>query len=129
MTPSRGKIHVPVVVLAILLLQACTPTRPPIDEIDQASRALGDARSAEAPVLAAEEYRAAVGHFDQAQAAESTHDYAAAAQFARESMADSELARALSRRGKLREAVQALRQENATLARDLDDHPARETQP
>ena len=129
MTPRRGKIHVPVVVLTIALLQACTPTRPPVDEIDQASRALGDARSAEAPVLAAEEYRAAGVHFDQAQAAESTHDYDAAAQFARESMADSELARAKSRRGALRTAVETLRQDNATLARDMDEHPAPEAQP
>jgi hypothetical protein len=129
MTPSCQKIHAPFVVLALGLLAACAPTRPPIDELGAASRALGEARDAGAPVLAAEAYHAAERHFDQAQAAESTHDYDAAAQFARESLTDSELARAQARVGKLRGAIDRLTQENAGLDRDLNEHPSPESQP
>lgn len=115
--------------LAIVLLQACTPTRPPLDELDQASRALGAARDAQAATLADEEYRAAGTHFDQAQAAQSTRDYAAAAGLARESIADSELARAKARRSVLRAEVDRLTEENAALSRDLAEHPSPEARP
>lgn len=129
MTPSCRKIHAPIAIFAMLAVQACSPTRPPIDELDAASRGLGSARAADAPVFAPDEYRAAGVHFDQAQAAESSHDYDVAAQFARESAADSELARVKAQRGKLREAVEKLKQDNATLDRDLTEHASTEPQP
>ncbi len=84
-----------------------------------ASRAFDTARAAEAPTWAAEEYRLAGQHLDQAQAAQVRHDYDVAAQMARESVADSELATAKTRLGKAREAVARLRQENANLDSDL----------
>jgi hypothetical protein len=129
MTPSRQKIHVLVVVAAIALIQACTPTRPPVDELDAASRAFGAARAADAATLAPAEYRAAGQHLDQATAAEARQDYDAAAQFARESAADSELASAKARVGKARETADKLKQDNANIERDLSEHPSAEAQP
>jgi ABC-type uncharacterized transport system auxiliary subunit len=119
MTPGNGKIHALVVVTATLVLSACTPTRPPLDQLDAASRALGAARDAGAPQWALAEYRAAGSRFDEAQAAQAGGDYDEAAWFAEESLADSELAIARSRLASAREAVSRLQQENAALERDL----------
>ncbi|HEU4663679.1 MAG TPA: DUF4398 domain-containing protein [Dokdonella sp.] len=124
MTPAREKIHAWVVVLAAALAAGCSPTKPPLDELDAASRALSAARQADAPQLAAAEYRAAGRHFDQAQAAERDQDYDAAAQFAAESLADSELALARARAAKARADVERLTRDNASLQGDLDSHPA-----
>ncbi|MEP7098179.1 MAG: DUF4398 domain-containing protein [Dokdonella sp.] len=84
-----------------------------------ASRALDAARAAEAPTWAADDYRAAGRHLDQAQAAQAREDYDVAAQMARESAVDSELAAAKARLGKVRDAVARLKQENANLDSDL----------
>ena len=92
MPPSRRKIHVLIVIVAALSVQACSPTRPPVDELDIASRALGAARAADAPTWAANEYHAAGEHFDQAQAAEGR---------------------------KVRAAVDKLKQDNANLDSEL----------
>ena len=124
MTPSRGKIHVLIVILLALAAVACAPTKPPVDELDGASRALGAARDAGAAELAPTEYRAAGHHFDDAQAAEARRDYAEAAQFALQSLADSELAIAKARLSKLREEVSRLERENANLDRELATEPA-----
>lgn len=129
MTPGWQKIHVLVGFLAIALLLGCSPTRPPINELDAASRALGSARAAEAPTYAAAEYRSAGQRFDQAQAAEGRGDYDDAARYARESMADSELAAAKARLAKTRTVVERLKQDNANLDRDLVEHAAPEGQP
>lgn len=119
MTPTRRKIHVLIAVAAALTIQACSPTRPPVEDLGIASRALGAARAAGAPTLAAEEYRAAGQHFDQAQAAEADGDYDLAARLARESAADSDLAGAKARLAKARAAVDRLKQDNAGLDREL----------
>lgn len=124
MTPARKKIHALVAVLATMLAAGCSPTKPPLDELDAASRALAAARQAEAPQVAAPEYRSAGRHFDQAQAAERDHDYDAAAQFAAESLADSELALAKAKLAKTREGVERLTRDNEALQSDLDSHPA-----
>lgn len=124
MTPARKKIHASIVVLATALAAGCSPTKPPLDELDAASRALAAARQAQAPQLAAAEYRAAGRHFDQAQAAERDRDYDAAAQFAAESLADSELALAKARLSTARSEVERLARENEGLQADLDSHPA-----
>jgi hypothetical protein len=129
MTTRITKIHALVAVLATLSLQACSPTRPPIEDLADASRALGAARAAGAPVYAAAEYRSAGQRFDQAQSAEAHQDYDAATQLARESAADAELATAKARLGKAREAVAKLRHDNAELDRDLGEHAAPEAQP
>ncbi len=94
-----------------------------------ASRALAAARAADAPSWAAEEYRIAGQHLDQAQAAQARHDYDVAAQMARESAADSELATAKARLGKARDAVARLTRENANLDSDLSHSATPELQP
>ena len=129
MPPSRRKIHVLIVLVATLFMQACSPTRPPVDELDIASRALGVARATDAPTWAADEYHAAGAHFDQAQAAAARHDYDVAAQWARESAADSELAAAKSRLGKGRAAVDKLKQDNANLDSELAQSATPQVQP
>ena len=129
MTPGRRKIHALIVVLAGMLGAACTPTKPPVDELDAASRALSAARQAEATQYSATEYRSASGHLDQARAAERDQDYDAAAQFAAESQADSELALAKARLAKTRASVDKLTQDNANLDRDLAAHAPTEPQP
>lgn len=116
-------------VLALSALQGCSPTKPPLDLLDAASRSLGSAREAGAPQYAAAEYRSAGRRYDQAQAAEAREEYDEAAQYARDSAADSELATAKARLAKARLEVDRLRQENANLDRDLTDHTSPETQP
>ena len=118
-----------IVLVAALSVQACSPTRPPVDELDSASRALGAARAADAPTWADDEYRMAGQHFDQAQAAEARHDYDAAAQLAHESAADSELAVAKARLGKVRDTVAKLKQDNANLDSDLSQSGTPQVQP
>lgn len=110
-------------------MAACTPTRPPVDQLDAASRALGAARDAGAATYAADDYRSAAQRFDEAQAAEGGRDYDAAADLAYESQVTSELAAVRARLAKAREAVVRLKQENANLDRDLQQHPAQEGQP
>ncbi len=105
--------------VALLGTAACSPTRPPLDELDAASRAFGAARDAGATQWSPAEYRAAGQHFDAAQAAENQQDYPEAAQFAAQSLADSELAIANARLGKARAEVERLKQQNASLDRDL----------
>jgi hypothetical protein len=129
MTPSRRKIHALIALGGVLLVAGCAPTRPPVDELDAASRALGAARAADAPTWAPAEYRSAGQRFDQAQAAEATKDYDAALQLANESQVDSELAAAKARLGKVRQEVERLREENAHLDRDLTSHAQPEDQP
>jgi hypothetical protein len=129
MTASRKKIHGLVVIVAIAVLQACAPTRPPVDELGAASRALANAQSAGATEFAPAEYRAAAQNLDQARAADGRQDYDLAAQFARESTADSELAGAKARLGKARAAVDQLKRDNAGLDRDLNERATPEAQP
>jgi hypothetical protein len=124
MTPSRAKIHVFIVVLALACLAACTPTRPPVDELDAAGRALGAARAADAPTLAPLEYRSGSHLLDQARAAEGREDYDVASELARESAADSELASAKARLATARGGVERLKADNASLGHDLDGQPA-----
>ncbi|MCK9540266.1 DUF4398 domain-containing protein [Dokdonella sp.] len=112
------------------LAAACTPTRPPVDQLDAASRALGVARDAGAPGLASTTYRTAGLRFDAAQAAEADGDYAAAAQLAAESQVTSELATAQARLASLREQADQLQRENIRLERQLEQAPdATQVQP
>lgn len=129
MTASQAKIHVLFAIVATAFVQGCTPTRPPIDELAAASRALANARSADAPNLAPADYRAASQQLDQARAAEGRQDYDVAAQFAHQSAADGELALAKAKLGKARASVDKLRQDNATLDHDLGDRSTMESQP
>ena len=129
MISGKRKIHLLLAFSATLLMQACGTTKPPLDELGAASRALSAAKSAGAPSYAPADFRSASQRFDQAQSAESRHDYDEAARLAREATADSELATARTRLAKAREAVDRLKAENSALDHDLGEHAAPEVQP
>jgi hypothetical protein len=129
MTPGRGKIHALVAVLACVAVVGCAPTKPPVDEMAAASRALNAARQADAMQLAAAEFRAASSHLDQARAAEREQDYDAAVHLAAESQVDSELAMARARLAKARGEVDRLARENEGMDRDLGGSATTEQQP
>jgi hypothetical protein len=128
MTPRRRKIHVAVAILVPCMVAACAPTKPPLDQLDAASRALGAARDAGAAELAGATYRAAAQRFDAAQAAESQGEYALAADLAAESQVGSELAAAQARLARLRGEVDRMRRDNAAVADELRQAPAMEFQ-
>ncbi len=117
MTPSGTKIHAPFVVSMALLLAACGPTKPPPDLLGSAQQRLSSARDAGAPTYAPLELRFAEERLDQARVAMQDRDYTLAANLAEESSANSELAAIKARLGKLRESVDALKQENAEISR------------
>jgi hypothetical protein len=125
MTPARKKIHALVAIVPIALA-ACTPTRPPVDELAAAARALNAAREAGAPELAAADFRSASLHLDQARVADRDQDYDVAAQLAAESQVDSELALARARAARARAAVDRLSSANAGLEHDLGGAPTEE---
>lgn len=119
MTPSGAKIHASFVVSVALFLAACGPTKPPPDLLGNAQQRLSSARDAGAPTYAPLELRFAEERLDQARAAMVDRDYTLAASLAEESSANSELAAIKARLGKLRESVDALKQENAEISRDI----------
>jgi len=118
MTPKRAKIHAAFVLFAIVLA-ACTPVRPPVDELAAASRALAAARDAGAPQWADQDYRVADEGLRQAQAAMMREQYDEAVAFARIAEADAEFAAASARAAKTRAEVERLQAENDALARTL----------
>lgn len=122
MTSALRKIHASVALLGICLLTSCSPTRPPGDLFGTANRNLATARQAGAQTYAPLELRFAEERLSQAQTANTREDYAAAVRLARESEVNAELATVKARLGKAREAADTLRQQNATLQRDLDSH-------
>ncbi len=115
MTPERGKIHALIGVLAMTVLAACAPTKPPIDQLNAAAHALEQARSVGATEFAATDLNTAAREYDAAQSAQAQQDYDLAAQMALQSQADSELAAARTRRIQAQYAVDKLKQDNATL--------------
>lgn len=119
MTPSRLKIHVPIVFSIVVALAACGPTKPPPDVLGGAQQRLSTARAAAAQTYAPLELRFAEERFDQAQAAMTARDYVLAANLAEESAVNSELATVKARLGKLRETVDSLKQQNAEIERTL----------
>lgn len=121
MTSSRLKIHAPLVGLLLLSLAACGPTRPPPDLLGGAQDKLRSARAAGAPTYAPLELRFAEERLEQARTAMADRDYKVAADLAAESAVNSELAVIKSKSGKLRERIDALRQQNAEIARSMPD--------
>ena len=119
MTGMRSKIHRPVVLLCLLVLAGCGPTRPPNTGIEEAARHLQAAREASASTYAPLELRAAEARLSAGRAAAAKEDYEDAIQFAEESRVNSDLALAKSRLGKAREKVEARTRENAMLSQDL----------
>jgi len=124
MTPSGRKIHASIVV-SLLLLTACGPTRPPPDLLGAAQRQLAEARTAGAQTYAPLELRFAEERLDRAQEAMLKRDYGIASNLAAEASANCELALVKSRLGQARERVDALKQQNAELARTLPEDAAR----
>ena len=127
MTPAHKKIHA-LVAIAAIALAACAPTRPPVEALDAAARALDAATQAGAPERATADFRSARARLDQARMADRDQDYELAARLAAESQADSELALARARAGKARAEVDRLSSENAGLEHDLASTPT-EQQP
>lgn len=123
MTPDRGKIHALIGVLLLAALAGCAPTKPPVDQLNAAARALENARSVGAGEFAAADLNAAAREYDAAQSAQARGDYDAAAQLAMQSQADGELAAARARRAQARHAVDKLTAANAALQSDLSSNP------
>lgn len=119
MTPSRLKIHVPIVLSIACALVACGPTKPPPDVLGGAQQRLAGARAAAAQTYAPLELRFAEEKLDQAQSAMVDRDYTLAANLAEESAVNSDLATVKARLGKLRELVDSLKQQNAEIERTL----------
>jgi hypothetical protein len=126
MTPSGTKIHAPFVVSLgmVLALAACGPTKPPPDTLGGAQRGLSSARAAGASTYAPMEMRFAEERLNLAASAMQDRDYDLATRLAEESSVNSELAAIKARLGKLREAVDTLKQENAEIARVTDSADA-----
>ncbi len=120
MTASRLKIHASIVV-SLALAAACGPTRPPPDLLGDAQGKLRAARAEGAQTWAPLELRFAEGRLDDALAALDERDYKGAGELADQSAVNSELATIKARLGKLREAVDLLKQKNAEIERSLGD--------
>ncbi len=118
MTPSAAKIHVVFAIMAVSLA-ACGPTKPPTDVLGIASRNLAAAQAAGAATYAPLELRSAQDHLAAANTASARQDYDQAALLADESAVDSELAAAKARLGKVREAVDTLKRQNADLSNGM----------
>ncbi|MGA9421399.1 MAG: DUF4398 domain-containing protein [Rhodanobacteraceae bacterium] len=110
----------PFVILAGSLLVACASTPPPTGELAAAARSVENARAAGASNYASPELDLADQRLGEAHAAETAQDYDGAARLALEAQASADLAVARSHLGKARDAVQALKQQNAALQQDLD---------
>ena len=123
MTPTRSKIHRPVV-LFCLLLAGCGPSKPPDTGLQDAERQLRAARDAGASTYAPLELRSAEERLSSSRAAADKRDYADAARFAEESQANSELAVVKTRLGKTRERVEARVRDNERLRQELGIAPA-----
>lgn len=119
MTSTRQKIHASVVASTLLLMPAWVHAKPPPDVLGAAQKTLVQARAAGAQTYAPLELRFAEERLDQAQQAVGDRDYKVAASLADESAVNSELANIKARLGKLREAVDSLKEQNAEIERAL----------
>lgn len=104
------------------LAAACSPTKPPTDDMGIATRNLAAARSAGADAFAPTELRFAEQKLAAANAAMANEDYDQATVLAAESSVNSELAVAKSRLGKARAAVGDLTRQNQQLKQDAGRH-------
>jgi hypothetical protein len=120
MTPTRSKIHRSVV-LSALLAAACATTPLPVADLDDARAAIARAEAAGAERDAPVELRFARDKLGRAQAAADAKDGRQAAALAQQAEADAELALARSRHARARADVQARRDENERLRRELLD--------
>jgi hypothetical protein len=115
--------------VSVFLISAagCSQTKPPLAEMQDASRRVESARDAGASTYAPAELRSAQERLGQARAAMKQEDYDTAAQLADEAQVAGDLAQVKTRLGKARERVDARMRENAQLRSDLSI-PAEPTQ-
>ena len=115
--------------VSVFLISAagCSQTKPPLAEMQDASRRVESARDAGASTYAPAELRSAQERLGQARAAMKQEDYDTAAQLADEAQVAGDLAQVKTRLGKARERVDARTRENAQLRSDLSI-PAEPTQ-
>jgi predicted S18 family serine protease len=118
MTRFRREIQASALVSA-MLLAACASTPPPTGLLDEARRAVADAREARADDHAPVELGFAEEKLAGARAAMEARDYATAASLASQAELNAQLAAARSRAATGRAAVQAQSEENARLRREL----------
>jgi Domain of unknown function (DUF4398) len=118
MTPTRPKIHRPVVLFCLLLV-GCGPTKPPNTGLEEAAQHLRAARDAGASTYAPLELRAAEERLSAGRAAADKRHYDDAIKLAQEAQINSDLAAAKARLGKVRERVEARTRENARLREEL----------
>jgi len=110
MTSTSAKNHA--LIAISLALAACSPTKPPTDTLDAATRGVATARAAGADTYAPLELRFAEERYSAATAAMAKRDYDRAERAAAESLVNSELAVVKVRQSKARQAVDELRQQN-----------------
>ena len=103
----------------VIGVAGCAQTKPPLGEMQEATRRVEAARDAGASTYAPTELRMAQERLGQARAAMKQEDYDAAAQLADEAQAAGDLAQTKTRLGKARERVDARTRENAQLRSDL----------
>ena len=103
----------------VIGVAGCAQTKPPLVEMQEATRRVEAARDAGASTYAPTELRMAQERLGQARAAMKQEDYDAAAQLADEAQAAGDLAQTKTRLGKARERVDARTRENAQLRSDL----------
>lgn len=118
MTPVQKLLYLCILFLLISLI-ACAQTKPPIVEMDHATRSLQATRAAGAVMYAPLEVRFAEEQLDQARLAMDKHDFIAAQRMAEESSVTSDLAQTKMRLAKVREQVEARSRENTHLRGDL----------
>ncbi|MBS0591722.1 MAG: DUF4398 domain-containing protein [Proteobacteria bacterium] len=97
----------------------CAQTKPPLAEMQEATRSVDAARDAGAATYASAEFHGAQERLGQARAAMRQEDYDLATQFADEAQVAGVLAQARARLGKDRERVDARARENERLRNDL----------
>lgn len=105
--------------VSVICVAGCAQTKPPLAEMQEATRRVDGAREAGASTYAPTELRMAQERLGQARAAMKQEDYDVAAQFADEAQVAGDLAQAKTRLGKARERVDARSRENAQLRSDL----------
>jgi hypothetical protein len=118
MTPSRAKIHRMFPLFAIAF-SGCATTPAPVADLAEARTAIERAQAAGAEKNAPVEFRFALDKLARAETAVAAKDGRLAASLAQQSEADAELALARSRNAGVRAEVQAKRDENERLRREL----------
>jgi hypothetical protein len=105
--------------VSVICVAGCAQTKPPLAQMQDASRRVEMARDTGASTYASAELRMAQERMSQARSAMKAEDYDVAAQLADEAQAAGDLAQVKTRLGKARERADARARENAQLRNDL----------